>query len=556
MVGDDSPIAPLGILVTSIDEVFQPWSRTGSPGCVCAISDAQRVIFERAYGMADLERNIPLNPDSVFYVASVSKQFVAASVALLSQREAFSMNDDAREYLSQLHGLSVPVSIQQLAQHTSGLRDYFGLWRLAGHHELDYLDNDLVLRLMSRQRTLEFEPGSRYQYSNSNYVLLAELVSQVSGLSVVEFSQREIFEPLGMQHTRFEDDHRRIVPGRVTSYQLADHSYQRFVKEFDVIGDGGLISTAGDLTAWGRNLLSPKIGGQNLVDMMTRPGRLQDGSPLKYGLGLRLGNFRDQPVVGHTGSFKGFRARLMVLPNQQLSIAVLCNVAESNPTRLSEQLADLFIGRQAVKVAAKTPIGTTIPDPPSDDQPVILSSTQLDALAGHYWSEQEMSARHIYVKDGTLYYGRGGKDSRLEALSPTRFEMPGFGIPISFDFSIDEMGRRQVRMQIATFQTIDYLEYAPAKPDRADLQGLAGRYLNREIDAIYTIREQDGELQLEMASGNTLALIPRMANVLQASEGEHEHTLRLLRDQQGSISGFSIDSGWIHGLDFERLTDI
>lgn len=537
----------------AMDSIFAEWDAPDSPGCVCAVSDAHRIRFEGAWGMANLELRVPLSPRSVFYAASVSKPFVAASIVLLAQRGEFSLDDDARRLLPQLAGLPEPASVRDLARHTSGIRDYFSLFRLAGYHSLDHLDNAKVLRMLERQRSLHFQPGTEHEYSNSNYVLLAELVRRTAGESLQAFTAREIFDPLGMRHTEFEDDHRRVVPGRVTSYERVEDAYRRHLKEFDVVGDGGLLTTARDLTAWGRDLLQPEPAGRMLVATMAEPFALSDGSRVDYGLGLRLGRVAGRRTIGHTGSFKGFRTGVVALPDVGLVVAVLCNSADADASALSAAVVERWLAPlipETETVAAEA--GSSVRPTPGTDRVVELSEDALRQWEGHYWADREASARRLFVREGALFYGRGGNDSRLVAHSERLLSMPGFGIPITLELSRDEDGTRRMTMRIGGFQTLEYEEYVPVPTRRATFEPYTGTYLSEELDVAYRVEPVDDGLTLRITrSGVAAPLAPVMRDLFQATIDSDTYTLRFER-LGNRISGFRLDSGLSRALAFHR----
>lgn len=545
-----APGAPDGIAArldpAAVDAVFAEWNGTDRPGCVCAVSGRDGVVFERAYGMANLETGAPLRPDSVFYVASVSKQFTAAAVALLAERGKVDWDADARAYVPQLRAVGQPITLRQLAWHTSGVRDYFGLLRLAGGHELDYMDNDRVLRMLARQHSLQFDPGARNEYSNTNYVLLAELVHQVSGEPFVEFTRRELFEPLGMQDSRFEIDHGAVVDGRVASYAVTETGVRRYLKEFDVVGDGGMLSTAADLTAWGRNLMAAKVLMPATIAQMLRRGHQADGVEFDYGLGHRVEVHRGTTVVGHTGSFKGFRTRLAAVPEHGVAIAVLCNADRANASALTDAVLDLLLPEPEASPAPDEAAAESLPAPPAP------SLSELQAWAGAYWADADLHTRQIYVKDGALVYGRGGRDTPLEFLGEERFAMPGFGIPITLEFARDAAGHRTFVMQIGSFQRVEYGEYVPLDPTTIAPDEYLGSYYSDEIDARYRIAVGNDGLSLRLPDGQTSVLSPIMQETFVATFASGPYGVRFRRTGDGGIDGMAIDSGWIRGLWFAR----
>ncbi len=201
-------------LAAQTDQVFAQWDKPDSPGCVCAVMRAGEVVYSRAFGMANLELNVPLTPQSVFDVASVSKQFTAASIALLALKGRLSLDDDIRKYVPEMTDFGDTIRIRHLVHHTSGIRHIGGLKYVSGRTSRDYDNNARLLALLSRQRKLNSRPGENFRYTNSGYIVLAEIVKRVSGKSLREFAEENIFGPLGMANTQFEDDSVSMTCGR------------------------------------------------------------------------------------------------------------------------------------------------------------------------------------------------------------------------------------------------------------------------------------------------------------------------------------------------------
>lgn len=200
--------------------LFEKWDKSDSPGCALGVYKDGQIIYKQGYGMADLENDIPITPATVFHVASMSKQFTAASIVLLAQQGKLSLNDDVHKYLPELPDFGERITIRNLIYHTSGLRDQWDLLDLAGwRYSLDLITDDDVMSVMTRQKELNFKPGDKHVYSNTGYTLLGLIVKRVSGLSLREFSTENIFEPLGMTHTHFRDDHGEIVKHNALGYE-------------------------------------------------------------------------------------------------------------------------------------------------------------------------------------------------------------------------------------------------------------------------------------------------------------------------------------------------
>src|SRR5436190_8839473 len=253
----------------SVDELFAKWNKPDSPGCALAVIKEGKVIYERGYGCANLEYGTPITPSSVFYIASVSKQFTAMSVLLLVQQGKLSLDDDIRKHLSGIPDFGRVITIRHLIHHTSGLRDYEELLAMAGWRMDDVITREHMLNIVSHQKELNFNPGEEYQYCNTGYCLLAEIVARTSGQSFREFADANIFKPLGMTNTHFNDDQERIVRNRAFSYRPdASQSFKNAFNNASVVGGGGIYSTVEDLAKWVGNFDHGRVGGPEVLKQM------------------------------------------------------------------------------------------------------------------------------------------------------------------------------------------------------------------------------------------------------------------------------------------------
>ena len=267
---------------------------------------------------------MPLSPGSVFYIASTSKQFTAASIAMLSLSGKVSLDSSIREYIPEMPDYAENITVKNLLHHTSGIRDYFWVFTLKGWTEKEYFNNTMAVDLITRQKGVLFPPGERYAYSNSNYVLLAEIVKRTSGKTLNEYSRENIFKPLGMNNTHFDDNYETIVKNRVSSYGYdSNKKYFRYLKAFDAVGDGNLLTTVNDLFKWGQNFKDHKLGGKEFTDLLLTRGKLNNGKELDYAFGLMLGTYRGLNIISHRGGgLKGFKTDFIRFPEQDFSVAV------------------------------------------------------------------------------------------------------------------------------------------------------------------------------------------------------------------------------------------
>jgi CubicO group peptidase (beta-lactamase class C family) len=326
-----------------VDAVFARFNHTDTPGCAVGVAQNGTTLASFAYGMADLEHDVPLRPDSIFEPGSVTKQFTAAAVLLLAQQGKLSLDDPIRKYFPELPDYGAPITIRHLLNHTSGLRDWGSVEAIAGWPRTTRAYTHAhVLEILSRQRSLNYPPGAEYSYTNSGYNLLAILVGRVSGKPLADFTRENIFTPLGMTSTSWRDDFRRIVKGRAIAYSQTSTGVRQLMPFEDVHGNGGLLTTVGDLLRWNQKFAVPHQLDQ---------GKLNDGRTIAYAAGLMVLHYKGLDEISHSGTTAGYNAWLGRYPALGLSVAVLCNSSAANGTQLGRAVADIFLGDAAKPVA-------------------------------------------------------------------------------------------------------------------------------------------------------------------------------------------------------------
>ena len=394
----------------AIDAIFAAWDEPGSPGCALAVARDGDLIYSRGYGYANLDYDIPITPQTVFDVASVTKQFVAAVANMLAQGGTVSLDDDVRQWLPELPEYESPVTLRHLIVHTGGLRDYLNLFPLAGAGDYYSVSREQLLAMISRQRAPVFAPGERYAYSNTGYMLLAHALERAAGKSIGELARERIFEPLGMEGSRMYENREEIIPRRATGYHRDDgdgrlrivHNYN-----FEIAGDGQLYTTVEDLLRWDDYLHGK--GRPAIHESMLTEGTLNDGEPIEYAHGITLGEYRGLRTVGHGGHSWGFLTELRRYVQPGLSIAVACNAEYGDPGVLARRVADHYLADQLGPAESDEEDeqdeadeeddevkGAEQPDAPS------LSSAELADFAGSFFSAELDATYRFAVVDGGL----------------------------------------------------------------------------------------------------------------------------------------------------------
>jgi CubicO group peptidase (beta-lactamase class C family) len=310
------------------------------PGAALAVVERGQVRWFEGVGCAQLENELPITRQSSFRLASTSKQFTAAAIALLESRGEIDLDTDIHRWFPKLPDYGHEITVRHLVHHTSGIRDYLWLHVLEGIGDADLVTPQDSLAMIRRQRALDFTPGSRFSYSNSNYLLLAEIVARVSKTSFREFVESQIFAPLEMKTARVMDDRGRILPHRTTGYLRTRDGWRRFVTPLEHVGDGGVFASIDDLAKWDAHFYAPILGKDaDLPQRQRRKGPF-DG----YAFGLMRETWRDQEVEMHGGAFVGYRAEILRFPQRGISIICLGNHARFNPTGTAFQLASAWFG--------------------------------------------------------------------------------------------------------------------------------------------------------------------------------------------------------------------
>jgi CubicO group peptidase (beta-lactamase class C family) len=425
-----------------IDALFKEWDTQNTPGASVAVIQHGKLIFAKGYGIANLEYNIPIKPDTIFHVASVSKQFTAMAVVLLELDGKLALDDDVHQYLPELPDYGNKITIRNLLQHTSGIRDQWQTLALAGWNLQDVITQDQALRLIFRQKDLNFPPGTRNLYSNSGFTLLAEIVTRVSGMPFPQFCAERIFTPLKMTHTHFHQDLTQLVPGRAYSYASKGGGFVAAPLNYAIVGATSLFTTASDLALWLDNFRDPKVGGAAGVARMQEEGVLSDGTKIHYGLGVALDSYRGLKAVSHGGGDAGYRSQVTWFPEQELGVSVVSNLGSINPDRLAKAVAEVYIGdkmtpqeakqnpaepkyvtmevQELEKFAGVYPIKITQPGGAVNEGeriPAAAGTVDLQTYAGVYWSDELETQYTFFVRDGALY-GRHAHHGEV-VLAPT-----------------------------------------------------------------------------------------------------------------------------------------
>jgi len=516
-----------------VDRVFERWSRSDTPGCVVGVAVDGKPVLVRAYGMANLEYGLRLRPDTIFESGSVAKQFTAAAVALLVQDGKLALDDPARKYLPELPDFGTPILIRHFLNHTSGLRSQWPLLELSGRPTGRAVHtNEEILELVGRMKELNFKPGDEFLYNNTGYTLLGVIVQRVSGKSLPEFTRERLFGPLGMTRTQWRDDFTKVVPDRATAYrQERDGTFRTYMPFTNVIGNGGLLTTVGDLLIWNANLDEPRVGGKAMVDEMQTRGRLNDGFENEYAQGLTVTLYKGVREVSHGGSTAGYQTFLARFPEAKLSVAVLSNVTSSGPAQLAHQVAEIFLAGKLKE--------------PAKPKPAAVPPDTLKSLVGVYREPLTDAALRLTLdKEGKTLRVSGQATVPLAA---NEFASADGSQRIVFEPALAGAPPR-MKLDDGRAKPRLWEKMKSFAPTAEDLSAYAGVYDSEEIDTTYTLYVERGALNVRFRPAMRYSLEPVYEDAFESNG----NILRFTRGPDGSVTGFLVYAGRVRHLRFVK----
>ena len=408
--------------VVRIDSVFSRFTPE-TPGCAAGVYQNGRVVFAKGYGSSNIEYGVPITPQTPFIMGSVSKQFTAAAIALLVQDGRIRLDDDVHKYVPELPDYGKKITIDQLVHHTSGLRDFWSLVDASGMRPDDGYTVADVVKLASRQRHLNFDPGAEYNYSNTGYVLLGVIVQRASGKSLREFAAERIFKPLGMTVSHFHDDHNQPIRGRAIAYSPVSGGWKINVWNNDIVGQGGLMTTLDELQKWDENFYTGTVGGRTLLSRQLERGVLNDGKQIAYAFGLEIGEYRGLPMVEHSGSTGGYRTDITRFPDQHTSVATMCNVSNADAVGLAHRVADVVLGSRFTKA---TVVANVRAAGQSTVMTVTLTPAERAAMTGRFYSPELDATYDLRDAGDALVVVRARAVDTLRAVDRQTFRGTGY----------------------------------------------------------------------------------------------------------------------------------
>ena len=527
---------------TKIDSLLSQYN-DNEPGVAIGLVKNNQLVYEKYFGLANLDYEIPIHKETSFHVASVSKQFTAFAILLLEDEGKLSLDDDIRTYLPEMHQFEPKITIAHLLNHTSGLKDKYNLLRLSGWTLDDVITNEQVLELIFNQKTLNFKPNEKHMYSNANYALLAEIVARVSKISFAEFTQKRIFAPLQMEDSKFVDQEGQVVKNKSLSYFKVDSIYVEDLFNNFSVGATNLNTTITDLSKWAINYDTKKVGSETIFTKMQTLQHLNNGETYGYANGLFINTYKGFKRIEHSGQDASYQAYLATFPELNFSVIFTNTNGEINGARMVYDIMDICLEQYITDETTKKPTEEKL----THQKPISKTPAELRRYEGHYWDEGDKYSRHIKVENDTLRYIRDSTNkTALIPVGGHEFEM-ALEEYVSVSFNSNKM-----------IVTLDdgyqiYLEkYSPANYNATTLQEFTGRYYSAELNAYYSFFIEEDQL---IAKHTRLGDFPLKAIKNDYFIGNKGSFLKVVfvRNSSNDVIGFEVSSSRAKNVLFTKL---
>lgn len=526
-----------------IDKIFSEWNKPDAPGCALGVIKDGKLIYSRGYGVANFEYNIPISDSSVFRIGSTSKQFTAACIILLARQGKLDLDNTLDKYYPDFPDYAKKITIRHLLHHTSGIRDYLMVSLLKGIRDDDYYTDKELMSWMINQSDLNFDPGEEHLYSNTGYWLLGQIVNKAAGMSMAEYAKKEIFQPLGMTNTHFHDDHTLIVKNRAIGYTQGDNDdYKIYTTTLDIIGDGGIFTTVRDVKKWDDAFYNSKVLNKEFWDMMTKGGKLNNGDTIDYACGLLVTEYKGLKEIRHGGAFVGYRAEIVRFPEQHLSVVVLANREDADPTRKAHKVVDVLL-KDKLNVDKKT-IDT------EESEPIVEENTtvyDLSQLVGSYEIQPGLQM-NMSIKEDSLHVLQqwNGSEYNIARTVGNTYQIPDVS-SLSFTFSDLQEGQTQSLKIIQNGEATVCKRKNEVDKTLIKTADYIGDYYSKELDVTYHVTAKGEGLLVSIKDNEPMELELY-------DKDQYTSMVGLFRFQRvgEKLTGFQLDAGRVKNLKFAK----
>ena len=520
-----------------VNQILEKYQSKNSPGVAIAIVKDGKVVYKKGVGVANLEYQIPITPQTVFHIASISKQFTLFSVLLLEQENKLSIDDDIRKYLPEMADFGHKITLRNLANHTSGIRDISNLMALIGLGDTETISHQKAVELITQQTSLNFIPGNQFEYSNSGYILLAEIVQRVSKQSFAEFTSERIFKPLKMEHSLFINNTETIIKNHAYSYYKVENTYHKSTINCSIFGSTGLITSVEDLSLWAINFDKKTIGNETIFNKMQQKSHLNNGEEISYALGQEIKEYKGWKCIFHGGGIASYRSYLLRIPEANFAVIVESNDADFNPLDIVFEIVDFYLkDKSPTPTATKTVIDTS---------KLQLYIGEYEVFPGMMVSITEENQKLFLQVKGTANKVALPTINTFEFTYPDRphskIAFPNDSKCDSFKWHFSDFVYNGKRIHLKPFDTTTI-----------NLSELTGLYYNSELNTTYKLIVKDDALVATNDLNDNIILTPLQVDVF-TSFTNYFGKVEVIRNEQGKVISLIVSGQGFKSMAFNKI---
>jgi len=527
-----------------IDQIFTLWDKDDTPGAAISIIQDGDIIYKKGYGMANLEYDIPISPSTIFHIASVSKQFTAFAILLLANEGKLSLDDDIRNYLPEVPDFGKTITIRHLVHHISGLRDQWNLIAMAGGRLDDVITKEHIMKLVERQKELNFEPGEEFLYCNTGFTLLAEIVARISGQTFTDFTEDHIFNPLNMQNTLFYDDHEKIVKNRAYSYFSDKNGYKKSVLSYANVGATSLFTTVEDLSKWAINFENPIVGDEEIIIQMNERGVLTNGDTIDYAFGQGVGKYKGLNRISHGGGDAGYRTYLARFPEQKFSVIVFSNDGGFGAGSMTNKIADIYL-KTHFDSKSEELISDNVSEPESNS----VEIDTLNAYVGKYELRPGFIIEIALENEQLTAQGTGQNILDLVPISSVEFSVKAIDAKVTFHR--DENNDIHLLKLFQGGQIQEAPRLLPFDVSTVNLKNYTGTFYSDELATSYAFLVENNTLVAKHSRLEDIILTPIREHMF-AGDKWFFSQIEFNKNENDFIDGCKVSSGRVRNLKFTK----
>lgn len=526
--------------------IFKKYNHRDTPGIAVSVIKDGNVIYQKGFGIANLEYGIPINEETKFHVASLSKQFTAFMILKLEEEGLLSINDDVRKYIPELPDYGKKITINHLLTHSSGIRDQWRLLELAGWRLDDVIKTEQIFKLIINQKELNFPPGDSFKYSNSGYTLMAIIIERLTKTTFANYAKQIIFEPLQMNDSFFYDDHEEMMSNRAYSYKRVRKNLKKSNLNFATVGPTSLFTTIEDMNKWAMNFKNMTIGSKRIFQSMNEKAKKNDGSVSSYAKGQFVKEYKGFKMIYHSGSDAGYRCYFARFPDLGYQFILFANASYISAYDEIFKLVDYYLQDKYPKNQNSAPKKKVF----QYDKNIFvsLSNAEMKKFEGTYFNRETKNYTEIKLVNDTLYYKGDilSEATKLHPVGKRNFKIVGTAYDISINFKENDY-----KEPILEFRIPDIMWFWFIKVKKVDPSNYLGSYYSDELKTKYDLVEKNNELYLIHPRLDDIKIF-QINEAYFSSNNRNFSNIRFRQNSAGEVIEFSVSNGSINRLTFSR----